>query len=334
MCVVWHKEHSAAAQLAPVQLPSTRSCFPLRCFNTNTMGLVANGRSPGILPQILHIQPKADELNAISREKCICQNHRLQHMAEPRSMHQPFPSWFVAPNLQHLLCKLDYKWKVAAPDIFPKQHLGIWMGKANFFTVKAYISVLRRTRFYFWLPASTGWANTTASLPSPRLTPSLAYWCCGDRELAPAEGKTTDFIQLSFSNNVQNCEQVQELRNPFRWYTRHQRPETSTAASGHWASPAFCRPLSIRQKLIDPQEKRPWLKTSFTRRKKKAGGYICLFFVWYSRNHWGNNIQACKTAQSYTFSCLLGHPELVLSVTVHFHTFLQPFERLPWVTAQ
>lgn len=217
-------------------------------------------------------------------------------MAEPRSMHQPFPSWFVAPNLQHLLCKLDYKWKVAALDIFPKQHLGIWTGKANFFIVKAYISVLRRPRFYFWLPACPVWANTTPSLPSPRLTLNLAYRCRGDRELAPAEGKTIAFIQLSYSNNGHNCEQVQEFRNSFRWCTRHRCPETPTAASGHCTGPAFCRPLNMRQKLIDPQEKRPWLKTSFMRRKKKAWGYICLFFVRYSRDHWGNNIQAHNTA--------------------------------------
>lgn len=198
-------------------------------------------------------------------------------MAEPRSMHQPFPSWFVAPNLQRLLCKLDYKWKVAALDIFPKQHLGIWTGKAIFFIVKAYISVLRRPRFYFWLPACTVWANTTPSLPSPRLTLNLAYRCRGDRELAPAEGKTIAFIQLSYSNNGHNCEQVQEFRNSFRWCTRHRCPETPTAASGHCTGPAFCRPLN-EAKTHWPTGKKTLTENQFYEKEKESMGiYLPIF---------------------------------------------------------
>lgn len=168
-------------------------------------------------------------------------------MAEPRSMHQPFPSWFVAPSLQCLLCKLDYKWKVAALDIFPKQHLGIWMEKANCFIVKAYISVFRRACFYFWLPTRIVWANTI-------------------------------FKQHSHSNNLHNWEQSQEFSNSFRWWTRHWCPETPTAVAGHCTGPASCRPLNIRQKTHWPPGKKTLTEKQFCEKERGSVGiYLPIF---------------------------------------------------------
>lgn len=96
--------------------------------------------------------------------------------------------------------------------------------------------------------------------------------------------------------------------------------------------PAFCKPSG---KNSWPTGQKTLTENQFYEKEKgHTGIYICLFFVQYSRNPWGNKVQAHSKPVSYTFTCPLRHPELVLSITVCFHTFLQPFERLPWVTAQ